>query len=333
MALLSWLAAAAPGGGHLDLTWDAPAGCPPASRVQERVRRLVGGAHQRPVKAAARIQHDARGWSLSLQTKTEGQTGERELQAPDCASLADAAALILAWMIDPDLVPDALPAASAPASPGVPSAPSAVPPASTASSLLPAAPPEESSPAAPAEEPPEASPAAGRGSRARWGAFLGAAADGGWAPGAGAGPLLGAEVSGERWGAALAASWVPARRGTAEARPTAAARVEAGALGGRVCGAPWWGLSWARVCGGATALWLRAQGEGVQEPLRGGATALALGGGVQARYPLGEAWWLLLGVEGSAPLVRPAFRIEGVGVVHRTPAVVAGGWLAVGRML
>jgi hypothetical protein len=52
---------------------------------------------------------------------------------------------------------------------------------------------------------------------------------------------------------------------------------------------------------------------------------------VQARYPLG-AWSLLLGVEGLAPLVRPAFRIEGVGVVHRTPAVVAGGWLAVGWM-
>jgi hypothetical protein len=113
------------------------------------------------------LRHDARGWSLSLQTEVEGQSGERELQAPDCASLTDAAALILAWMIEPDLTPDALPAssASAPAS-----APSAAPPASAAPSLPPAAPAEE-----PPPEPPEEPPTVGRSGRAWWGAFLGAA--------------------------------------------------------------------------------------------------------------------------------------------------------------
>jgi len=123
----------------LDLSWSAPAACPSAQAERDEVRRRVGRLE--PAPSPERVVADVEiraagtaGFELVLRTQVDGTTGERTLTGPDCRSLADAAALVLALLINPD----ALPKAGPPAEPTSPPAPPAPPP--------PAPPPPATSP-------------------------------------------------------------------------------------------------------------------------------------------------------------------------------------------
>ena len=93
---------------ELALTWQAPAGCPPSTEVQAQFVRLLGGPGRAPsakhIAAAAMVRSTSSTmdrWVLDLATVLDGAAGHRVLVGDSCASVASAAALILALMIDP----------------------------------------------------------------------------------------------------------------------------------------------------------------------------------------------------------------------------------------
>jgi hypothetical protein len=93
--------------GILKFTWEAPADCPSAQQVRMEISRLLHGdilirqGGDLDVRVTVR---NGETWSADLSTFHAGQTGRRLLEAPSCPSVADATALIVALMIDPDAV-------------------------------------------------------------------------------------------------------------------------------------------------------------------------------------------------------------------------------------
>jgi len=93
--------------GILKFTWDAPADCPAEPQVRMEISRLLHGdikirqGGNLDVRVTVR---NGETWSADLSTLHAGQTGRRLIEAPTCPSVADATALIVALMIDPDAV-------------------------------------------------------------------------------------------------------------------------------------------------------------------------------------------------------------------------------------
>jgi hypothetical protein len=86
----------------VQLTWNAPGGCPPVETVLGDVHRTLGKSTAHRVSARADVTEvGAEHWSVHLVTEVDGVMGERTLDANSCASLASATALILAWTVDP----------------------------------------------------------------------------------------------------------------------------------------------------------------------------------------------------------------------------------------
>ena len=89
-----------------DLTWSAPADCPDANAIKSDVLRLAGASahNSRHLKARVSIRPDAgTGWTLALATELDGVTGERTLSGVSCRSLSDAATVMLALILNPDV--------------------------------------------------------------------------------------------------------------------------------------------------------------------------------------------------------------------------------------
>jgi hypothetical protein len=101
----------------LQLSWTAPMSCPDANSERAEIRRRVGSIDRmqvaEPIVAEAKIRTTATGtFQLSLRTLVGKAVGERELSGQDCRELADAAALVLALLINPQaaVIPDLPPA-------------------------------------------------------------------------------------------------------------------------------------------------------------------------------------------------------------------------------
>ncbi|EDM74558.1 hypothetical protein PPSIR1_29148 [Plesiocystis pacifica SIR-1] len=94
----------------MEFRWDAPEqGCPSEAEVLAELERLLGGpvAEQGEgrLSAIARVRREADGsWDLRLFTVTDADTRERAMQGADCRVLADAAALLAAMAIDPNVL-------------------------------------------------------------------------------------------------------------------------------------------------------------------------------------------------------------------------------------
>ncbi|MEM9458685.1 MAG: hypothetical protein AAGF11_31200 [Myxococcota bacterium] len=86
------------------LRWTAPASCPDGSAVERETQRLLGG---KPllldeVTIDGRIEaNPAGGWRLDLKVVTPQGTSSRRLDADECHTLAEAAALYVALALDP----------------------------------------------------------------------------------------------------------------------------------------------------------------------------------------------------------------------------------------
>ncbi len=96
-------------GSSVDLVWIAPEACPRRSALIAEIEELVGRplhTISRPsIKATATVRKkDNETWVLRLRTREQSATGERELVADSCETLAQATALILALSIDPKAV-------------------------------------------------------------------------------------------------------------------------------------------------------------------------------------------------------------------------------------
>jgi hypothetical protein len=116
--------------------WIAPEGCPPESSVNAEIDNLLGGVARdrarEDLTVEATVEHGAL-WSVTLETMSSATSGHRTIEAATCQGLANATALIVALMIDPDAVaaragkvkeretalPPAAPSAPAPPSPPV----------------------------------------------------------------------------------------------------------------------------------------------------------------------------------------------------------------------
>jgi hypothetical protein len=93
--------------GLFTFTWDAPAECASRDQVLLEIAHLLGGriqiVHGGDLDARATVERGV-AWSVSLTTRHAGRAGQRSIEAPSCKSVAEATALILALMIDPDAV-------------------------------------------------------------------------------------------------------------------------------------------------------------------------------------------------------------------------------------
>lgn len=108
-ALATDASASSPTGG-VEFRWDAPAdACPSEAEVVAELERLLGGRVDEQgegrLAAIARVRRESDGrWDLRLWTVTDLETRERSMVGADCAVLAEAAALLAAMAIDPDVL-------------------------------------------------------------------------------------------------------------------------------------------------------------------------------------------------------------------------------------
>jgi hypothetical protein len=100
-------AARADGGSGFVFEWQAPEGCPPSSVVEGKIAELLGGPALERARDDLRVQATVeRGalWFVTLETTSRTASGHRTFEAATCQALANATALIVALLIDPDAV-------------------------------------------------------------------------------------------------------------------------------------------------------------------------------------------------------------------------------------
>ena len=131
----------------VELTWQAPAGCPTEAAVRAEARRALGAVPRDApaLTAHARVTRQGTRYALQLETTFQGERGERTLEASDCRALAQSVTLVLGVLLG--IEPEAAP-------PDATAAESDAQPATTTATEEPATPASE-----PAREP--ASPADG----------------------------------------------------------------------------------------------------------------------------------------------------------------------------
>lgn len=87
--------------GPLELSWQAPVGCPQAADVRERVRAIAGDSlhGMSRLRAEGRVARiDAR-YRLTLKVYEGGAALDRTIDSPSCADLAGAAAVTLGLLL------------------------------------------------------------------------------------------------------------------------------------------------------------------------------------------------------------------------------------------
>ena len=124
----------------IDLRWSAPARCPSAANVRERIRHLLGGvaeSHSEHIVADVDVVEVGGRYQLTLNLRSNGSRlgKSRSLESESCDSLAGAAAVTVAMLVRSDS-----PASTASSStPGGPTAPRSAEPHAAASSSAPTA--------------------------------------------------------------------------------------------------------------------------------------------------------------------------------------------------
>jgi hypothetical protein len=327
------------------LEWSAPARCPTASAVQERLARALADSAADPGGLRARASvTEGEGGVLTLVLELErddGPVGQRTLQASDCNELATAAVLIVALAVDPDAAIEDPVVEPAPADEQVPEPgdDGAVPP--VPSELGDPAEPQpsvsEPEPQTDSERPPTtpARPEQPLGRQRRVlhaGLRLGAGAGFSVLSHASAVVSAGAAVWGRAFRVELGASyWTPV-----EARPddtAAGGRLQQWTIDARGCGLLRPGPLELPLCGGLDVGAVHGVGVGVASPQRVASLRLAFAAGAAlvwrpARWKQRVGPWI--GADLLVALVRARFRATPAapGLVHHTPPV--GGRVAAG---
>ena len=292
------------------LEWRAPAGCPGAQQIRQRVRELLGGqsSSSTRLRASATVARTGdRKLQLTLATYLGDSRGERRVEGASCQDLANAAAIHLALLLRAAQGPERVPAPE-PSTTQV--APVTLAPAQTAPASDAAARTLEPAAVSDATPRPDRDDAAARAVRviAQLPAALAEL-------GALAHPALGLGLAGGldfgSWRVSLEGQlWLKQTLEPVEAGPRAELqRVSAGVRGcrtllpGRLTLAPC-----LRV--GFEHMWARGAGPHVAAR-SAGASWLAFGAGLQAR--LGLTGWLgvVAQVDGQLAAARPRFTLSG----------------------
>jgi hypothetical protein len=94
------------------IRWEAPRDCPTEEDVRMRVDQMLaagGSGHREAVQLRMKVRGTPTGYRLDARLfDSDGPMGDRALEAAHCDELANAAVLIAAIAIDPDLVPPSL---------------------------------------------------------------------------------------------------------------------------------------------------------------------------------------------------------------------------------
>jgi hypothetical protein len=297
----------------LDLTWNAPAGCPSAGEVRRQFERLAKVDANRAAPhlvADASVEQDGEKWHLRLHIVRDGAVGEREVDAVSCVSLARAAALELALAAGGSFVPDA------------------EPPPETATQPAPSPPPKAPDASAPeADHAPSTTEPPARRLVTWWAALDGRYASGPL-PGGAFGSAAGVDARFRSWMASARVVGWPRVRGEPVSGVHATFAGVGGSLSACIVGAPSDDFAIAG-CAGLQASALRGSSTGGSEPGSAVASWYAALPGVRARFRLVGALFLDVGVEGAISLTRPRFVIEGLTppayvVPVLSPSVSAG---------
>jgi hypothetical protein len=112
-----------------DLSWQAPAGCPQADEVRERIRALTGSPTQREsrLRAEGEITREENHFHLRLVVHYGDLVGERNIVSDSCEDLAGAAAVAIGLVLRSE-VPLTEREARGNATPGTPAAGEPAPP-------------------------------------------------------------------------------------------------------------------------------------------------------------------------------------------------------------
>jgi hypothetical protein len=306
---------------RVTLEWRAPASCPDGNAVLAKVRALVSAASAERVTALGVVTEPAAGgrWQLTLETVQGARTWQRSLHAASCDELADAGALIIALVLDPNLEVQAGGDSAAPAgtTPG-PAPPDAQPASRPAPAARPAA--RRPAPALPPDAtlrrqpPPER---AGTSATLGGHAALSAVADWGSLPGMTLGGELAGGVAIDPIELELSAMILPPVREVVAENPERGGRLTLATGGLRGCYVVGWSKLSGRVCGGFEVGRIHGNGFGSLD-YRNEQNSLWIAGrlGVFGRYPLIPPLALRFGLEGVVPARRPEFVLDNVEAVQ-----------------
>jgi hypothetical protein len=271
----------------LVLTWSAPPECPSVDDVRRAAMRGVDpsrldGVLEADAKVDRRPDASAE-WHVHLRTNRKGVVGEREIEAPTCAGLAEATAVLLGLALHPEEVT---------AEPAPPPVEPSVPP-----------PKPEAKPASYFAHTFAVGASGVVGTAALPSTATGGSVTVSFTPG-----HFVFEVDGRRW---VSQSQTRIESG-------AGAHFSMTTLGGRAC---WAALRTEAFdvspCLGVDVHLTDAQGYGAQKNVSASAAWSTASAGVLGRLPLTTWLGLRARVEISSALARPTFVVQDDGPVHR----------------
>ncbi|MEM7159923.1 MAG: hypothetical protein AAF799_44195 [Myxococcota bacterium] len=285
----------------VDLAWTAPAGCPVHDEVVTMVQRFVSAA-PRPegwrARAEARVEQVQGQWVLTLRMRfPEGEVW-RSIDGESCAVVAEGAALIVSVLLDPQAVLAEIEASGPPREPVV-------------------EPVEE----APAPSEPDVEPVPSpveprvRGTVG----FAGLAAFG-VLPRIGFAPSLSGSVERGALRAELRTTFdIPQSAFVADT--SGGARISFLGVAALGCVRPEWNAISLPLCAGPELGWLRARGEGLQQPFTVHRLLVDLQASAAFAYAVRPRLRLRLQIDGLVPLTPHAFVVADLGEAHRTRPV------------
>ncbi|HEX2874997.1 MAG TPA: hypothetical protein VHP33_27285 [Polyangiaceae bacterium] len=171
------LLAASPlqGAQPLDLSWQAPAGCPQESAVREQIRALVPASmlESGNLKAEGTIARLDKRYRLKLVLTFGDVRGERVIDSDSCGDLAGAAAVALGLLLQSATQPSTTaPSSGTSAGAGASGSPGTGSPPNTSGSAAPATSSQPKPPEVPAPEPSTEPKSDGEQRARRWRIFL-----------------------------------------------------------------------------------------------------------------------------------------------------------------
>jgi hypothetical protein len=319
----------------VELSWDAPPGCPHAREVRDRIRQLAGASKSSgtPLRAEATVSRNDDGrLHLKLVVHAGNLVGERNIDGKSCADLAGATAINLALLLNASepLSESALAGSEQPGSASSAGAAAASSfgdarkqdAAGTSSQPAPAPKPEPQ-----AQAPHAQAPADDAATTRRWRALIElpfASLGIGPLPRPSFGLSLGGGVSLERWRfLAETNAWLSQQLRPSD-HPGLGAKVGRIVASLRACRAVVPGRFELAPCLHVSVDHIWARGTGANVASRTAATTwVAVGAGAQARLYLAQ-WFSLVGeVDAQIETARPRISIDGVGYVGQlAPAAV-----------
>lgn len=306
MAFAAWLVPSLARAAPVELEWTAPAGCPDGAWVLGEIQRLTPATPPEPLRVRAVVRERGGEFHVDIELTGAAQ-GSRSLHTPTCASVARAAALIIALVVDPQaaaVLSDDIAAREEPRP--------APPPLAAAPPPRPAVTP---APAAEADPP------------VRLRLLAGALLEPTLLPGPAIGAMLGAGVAWAWLRADLTVGFVP-HASASLPETDAGADFRAGSLTLRGCGGPAWAAVALYGCASLRGSLVWAAGYGGSQSFDQSASVLSFDPGVIVRFPGTGRFAVELAGSMVVPVQRPRFVVVDVdGVTERElfrPAAVGG---------